>query len=47
MTFDMLSLELYLEFGFDGENVIDDVAFVTNVLVRLEEVIYVYVAWNT
>ena len=24
---------------FDGENVIDDVAFITNVLVRFEEVI--------
>ena len=35
----MLSSERYLYFGFDGVNIIDDVSFITNVLVQLEEVI--------
>ncbi len=35
----MVSSERDLEFCFDGEDVIDDVAFVTNVVVWLEEVI--------
>ena len=35
----MLSSRRDLQFGFDGENVIDDVAFITYMLVSLEKVI--------
>ena len=35
----MLSSERDLQFGFDCENVIDDVAFITYMLVRFEKVI--------
>ena len=35
----MLSLKRDLQFGFDCENVIDDVAFITYMLVRFEKVI--------
>ena len=35
----MFSSKRDMEFCFDGENVIDDVALVTDMLVRLEKVI--------
>ena len=35
----MLSSKRDLQFGFDGENVIDDVAFITYMLVWFEKVI--------
>ena len=39
MAFDMFSSKRDLQFGFDCENVIDDVAFINYMLVRFEKII--------